>query len=66
MTVKGIVATVLVTLMVLFLVGFSWDYYHVRQAAAKGEAAFNFLDEAIKARNAQAAKPPTPPIEEKK
>ena len=61
MTVRGILTTVFVTLLVLALGVFAYDYYNVRIAAAKGQASYEFLEKVV---NQQKAAAPAP--EEKK
>lgn len=66
MTVRGVVTTVFVTLLILGLGLFVYDYRAVRVAAAKGAASYEFLEKAIAAQKAQQPKPILPPQEEKK
>jgi len=61
MTVRGVLTTVLTTILVIVLGIFAYDYYNVRIAAAKGAASYEFLEKVV---NQQKAAAPAP--EEKK
>lgn len=66
MTIRGVVFSVLVTLLSVLMLVLAYDYSNVRKAAARGAAAYEFLDNAIKAQQAQQKPPAPPPQEEKK
>lgn len=66
MTLRGVVVTVIITIWSIAMFAFAYDYRAVRVAAARGQAAYEFLDNAIKAQQKQAVAAPTPPPEEKK
>jgi hypothetical protein len=66
MTIRGVIVTVIETLLVVSMGLFAYDYQAVRVAAAKGAASYEFLEKAIAAQQAQKPPVPSPPQEEKK
>lgn len=62
MTLRGVLITVLATLLTLVLALFAYDYRAVRIAAAKGAASYEFLEKIVAAQKAA----PPPAQEEKK